>query len=143
MLDQSRADQVEATNLKTHEDYQKAVEKRAGWVQFGAAAGIAAGVAFLPATAAVGTAAVLVPLATDIGSGALEQVVGQVVGGISENSVDEHKEKVDDLTSEEFLQRHGVASDDDFAEDMEQAMLIGYGEGNDRENQQGNDPETG
>ncbi|MET8576080.1 hypothetical protein [Streptomyces sp. NPDC005012] len=161
MLDQSRADQVEATNLKTHEDYQKAVEKRAGWVQFGAAAGIAAGVAFLPATAAVGTAAVLVPLATDIGSGALEQVAGQVVGGISENSVDEHKEKVDELIGkertkiysageslaeapmEEFLHRHGFDRKSDFGQDMEQAMLIGYGEGNDRENQQGNDPETG
>ncbi|MGW3461615.1 hypothetical protein ACWDE9_19350, partial [Streptomyces olivaceoviridis] len=63
MLDQSRADQVEATNLKTHEDYEKAVAKRSGWVEFGATAGIAAGVAFLPATAAVGTAAVLIPLA--------------------------------------------------------------------------------
>ncbi|MEU6161491.1 hypothetical protein [Streptomyces sp. NPDC047130] len=161
MLDQSRADQVEATNLKTHEDYQKAVEKRAGWVQFGAAAGIAAGVAFLPATAAVGTAAVLVPLATDIGSGALEQVVGQVVGGISENSVDEHKEKVDELIGderkaiysageslaeapmEEFLRRHGGTRSRDFHEDMQQAVVIGYGKGNDRENQQGNDPEAG
>ncbi|RBL85137.1 hypothetical protein DDE05_19170, partial [Streptomyces cavourensis] len=57
MLDQSRADQVEATNLKTHEDYEKAVAARAGWIEFGAVAGVAAGVAFLPATAAVGTAA--------------------------------------------------------------------------------------
>ncbi|NEE10764.1 hypothetical protein G3M58_30440, partial [Streptomyces sp. SID7499] len=68
MLDQSRADQVEATNLKTHEDYEKAVAKRAGWIEFGAVAGVAAGVAFLPATAAVGTAAVLIPLATDTAS---------------------------------------------------------------------------
>ncbi|GFH37903.1 hypothetical protein SCWH03_41430 [Streptomyces pacificus] len=56
MLDQSRADQVEATSLKTHEDYEEAVAERAGWVAFGATAGIAAGVAFLPATAAVGAA---------------------------------------------------------------------------------------
>ncbi|MCC9708301.1 hypothetical protein E4N62_25385 [Streptomyces sp. MNU76] len=162
MLDQSRADQVEATNLKTHEDYEKAVAKRAGWVQFGAAAGIAAGVAFLPATAAVGTAAVLIPLATDTASGAAEQVIGQMVGDMSEKSVDEHKEKIEELTREErtaiysggermaeapmedFLERH-VAEPlkSPFARDLRESMVIGYGVGNDRENQQGNDPETG
>ncbi|MFD5286231.1 hypothetical protein [Streptomyces rubrogriseus] len=161
MLDQSRADQVEATNLKTHEDYEKAVAKRAGWVEFGAAAGIAAGVAFLPATAAVGTAAVLIPLATDTASGAAEQLIGQVVGDVSDNSVDEHKEKVEELTHDEkkkiysagesmaeapmkeFLAHNGLDRDGDFGEDLRQAMLVGYGVGNDRENQQGNDPETG
>ncbi|MFJ4696390.1 hypothetical protein [Streptomyces sp. NPDC088766] len=162
MLDQSRADQVEATNLKTHEDYEKAVAKRAGWVEFGATAGIAAGVAFLPATAAVGTAAVLIPLATDTASGALEQVVGQMVGDISDNSVDEHKEKMEELTDEErksiysagesmaeapmeeFLQRNVTDPyRSAFAQDLRESMLIGYGVGNDRENQQGNGPETG
>ncbi|MFJ3209542.1 hypothetical protein [Streptomyces flaveolus] len=161
MLDQSRADQVEATNLKTHEDYEKAVAKRAGWVEFGAAAGIAAGVAFLPATAAVGTAAVLIPLATDTASGAAEQLIGQMVGDISDNSVDEHKEKVEELTREEktkiysagegmaeapmeeFLRHNGVDPNSKFGQDLRESMLIGYGVGNDRENQQGNDPETG
>ncbi|MEZ3183038.1 hypothetical protein KYY02_31575 [Streptomyces pimonensis] len=161
MLDQSRADQVEATNLKTHEDYEKAVAERAGWIEFGATAGIAAGVAFLPATAAVGTAAVLVPLATDTLSGAAEQVVGQLIGDISDKSVGEHKGKVEDLTDdekdkiyfagesmaeapmEEFLRQHGVGKDSVFKQDLRESMLIGYGVGNDRENQQGNDPETG
>ncbi len=162
MLDQSRADQVEATNLKTHEDYEKAVATRTGWVEFGATAGIAAGVAFLPATAAVGTAAVLIPLATDTASGAVEQFLGQVIGNISDNSVDEHKEKVEDLTDEErkeiysagedmaeapmeeFLERHGVdPAKDVFAQDLRESMLIGYGVGNDRKRQQGNGPETG
>ncbi|MFF8953256.1 hypothetical protein ACF09I_31285 [Streptomyces sp. NPDC014940] len=161
MLDQSRADQVEATNLKTHEDYEKAVAKRSGWVEFGATAGLAAGVAFLPATAAVGTAAVLIPLATDTASGAAEQVIGQMVGDFSDNSVDEHKEKLEELTREEktkiysggesmaeapmgeFLDRHGVGKDSVFGQDLRESMLIGYGVGNDRENQQGNDPETG
>ncbi|MER6157228.1 hypothetical protein ABT147_17035 [Streptomyces sp. NPDC001868] len=161
MLDQSRADQVEATNLKTHEDYEKAVAKRAGWVQFGAAAGIAAGVAFLPATAAVGTAAVLIPLATDTASGAAEHVIGQMVGDMSDNSVDEHKEKVEDLIDEEknkiysagesmaeapmeaFLDRYIVDEDTVFEEELRQSMLIGYGVGNDRAQQQGNGPETG
>ncbi|MFI9247887.1 hypothetical protein ACIGXF_36180 [Streptomyces sp. NPDC053086] len=161
MLDQSRADQVEATNLKTHEDYEKAVAKRAGWVEFGATAGVAAGVAFLPATAAVGTAAVLIPLATDTASGAVEQVISQMVGDISDNSVDEHKEKVEELTREEktkiytagesmaeapmeeFLRHNGVDANSEFGQDLRESMLIGYGVGNDRENQQGNDPETG
>ncbi|MEU9590694.1 hypothetical protein AB0D84_13340 [Streptomyces sp. NPDC048193] len=161
MLDQSRADQVEATNLKTHEDYEKAVAKRAGWVEFGATAGIAAGVAFLPATAAVGTAAVLIPLATDTASGAAEQLIGQMVGDVSDNSVDEHKEKVEELTRqektkiysagenmaespmEEFLRHNGVDERDPFAQDLRESMLLGYGVGNERENQQGNDPETG
>lgn len=162
MLDQSRADQVEATNLKTHEDYEKAVAKRAGWVQFGAAAGIAAGVAFLPATAAVGTAAVLIPLATDTAAGAASQVIGQMVGDMSEKSVDEHKEKMEDLTDtekkaiysagesmaeapmEDFLAHHGIDPDKDvFAQDLYESMVLGYGVGNDRENQQGNAPETG
>ncbi|MFD3652737.1 hypothetical protein [Streptomyces sp. NPDC058620] len=161
MLDQSRADQVEATNLKTHEDYEKAVAKRAGWIEFGAVAGVAAGVAFLPATAAVGAAAVLVPLATDTASGAVEQVIGQVIGNISDNSVDEHKDKVEDLTREEktkvysagegmaeapmeaFMAQHGVDINSEFGQDLKESMRIGYATGNDRENQQGSDPETG
>ncbi|NJQ02009.1 hypothetical protein [Streptomyces zingiberis] len=162
MLDQSRADQVEATNLKTHEDYEKAVAKRAGWVEFGATASVAAGVAFLPATAAVGTAAVLVPLATDTASGAAEQVISQMVGEISDNSVDGHKEKMEDLTTEErkaiysagesmaeapmedFLEWHvRDPANSKFAADFRESMLIGYGVGNDRANQQGNRPETG
>ncbi|WP_327268005.1 hypothetical protein OG233_06525 [Streptomyces sp. NBC_01218] len=160
MLDQSRADQVEATNLKTHEEYEKAVAKRSGWVEFGAGVGIAAGVAFLPATAAVGAAAVLIPLATDTASGAAEQVIGQVVGSISDNSVDANADKLDDLTREEktkiysagesmaespmeeFLNRNSLAASPTFREDLKESMLIGYGVGNDRENQQGNDPET-
>ncbi|MFD4785911.1 hypothetical protein ACFWN1_02270 [Streptomyces sp. NPDC058459] len=161
MLDQSRADQVEATNLKTHEDYEKAVAKRAGWVEFGATAGVAAGVAFLPATAAVGAAAVLIPLATDTASGAAEQFIGQVVGDVSDNSVDGHQEKLEDLTDDEkdkiysagetmaeapmrdFLRRNAVDPHSAFTQDLRQSMLLGYGVGNDREKQQGNDPETG
>ncbi|MFG2812954.1 hypothetical protein [Streptomyces sp. NPDC048410] len=162
MLDQSRADQVEATNLKTHEDYEKAVAKRSGWVEFGATAGIAAGVAFLPATAAVGAAAVLIPLATDTASGAAEQFIGQVVGDVADGSVDEHKEKIEDLNDQEkneiysagenmaeaptreFLERYVMDPDkSQFAQDLRESMLLGYGVGNDRQKQQGNDPETG
>ncbi|MFE5240245.1 MULTISPECIES: hypothetical protein [unclassified Streptomyces] len=163
MLDQSRADQVQADNMKSHEDYEKAVAKRSGWVEFGAAAGIAAGVAFLPATAAVGTAAVLIPLATDTASGGLEQLAGQFIGDISDNSVDASKEKAEELTREEwnkiyragestaeapmedFLGRNTGDSKEDreFRQDMKESMRNGYSTGNQRENQQGQDPETG
>ncbi|MFF8909301.1 hypothetical protein [Streptomyces olivaceoviridis] len=44
---------------------------------------------------------------------------------------------------EEFLERRGVGKDSVFRQDLHESMLIGYGVGNDRENQQGNDPETG
>nr|WP_239144702.1 DUF6571 family protein [Streptomyces sp. SID14515] len=161
MLDQSRADQVQADNMKKHEDYEKAVAERAGWVEFGAGVGIAAGVAFLPATAAVGAAAVLIPLATDTASGAAEQVIGQVVGDISDNSVDKSKEKAEQLTREEwnsiyrsgesmaeapmedFLALHAAKEDSKLREDLKESMLLGYGVGNERENQQGVDPEAG
>lgn len=80
ILDQSRADQIEATNLKTHEDYEKAAEKRAGWVEFGSTAALGAGVAtaafFLPAAPVLGVGALLVPIFTDTATGAVEQVMG-------------------------------------------------------------------
>ncbi|MFG3529336.1 hypothetical protein ACGF8B_21655 [Streptomyces sp. NPDC047917] len=161
MLDQSRADQVVASHMKDQEDYEKAVAARSGWVEFGAGVGIAAGVAFLPEVAAVGAAATLITLGSDTASGAVEHVVGQFIGDISDQSVDEHKEEVEDLTREEktrvfrsgesmaeapmdgFLERHTTAADSGFRQDMRESMRIGYGTGNDRENQQGSDPETG
>ncbi|MFE3742209.1 hypothetical protein [Streptomyces sp. NPDC059134] len=160
-LDQSRAGQVGAEYEKKHEEYEKAVAARSGWVEFGAAAGVAAGVAFLPATAAVGTAAVLIPLATDTAAGGVEQLIGSVIGDVSDNSIEEHKDKVDELSKEDrrkiwsggeymaespmerFIDYHPSEVDSEFKEDLRQAMLIGYGTGNDRAQQQGNDPETG
>ncbi|MFJ9676524.1 hypothetical protein ACIRP2_00465 [Streptomyces sp. NPDC101194] len=162
VLDQSRADQVAATNVKMHEDYEKAVNARSGWIQFGAGVGVAAGVAFLPEVAAAGVAATLIGLGTDAGSGLVENVVGQFIGDLSDNSVDEHKEKMEQLTRDEktkvykggesmaespmenFLDRHTTDSDADkkFREDLRESMLIGYGVGNARAQQQGNDPQT-
>ncbi|GFH37902.1 hypothetical protein SCWH03_41420 [Streptomyces pacificus] len=103
----------------------------------------------------------LVPLAVDTASGAAEQVISQVVGEVSDNAVDEHKEKVEELAAEEkkkiytagesmaespmegFLRNNNVDNNGEFAQDLRESMLIGYGVGNDRERQQGNDPETG
>ncbi|MFD5894250.1 hypothetical protein [Streptomyces sp. NPDC060366] len=160
MLDQSRADQVEADGLKTHEDYEKAVAKRQGWIEMGAGVGVAASVAFLPVAPAVGAAAVLIPLATDAGSTVVEGVFSQFVGGVSEDSVDEHKEKVEEGIREEktniyftgeglseapmkdFLDRHDRIVDTDFRQDLKESRGLGYDQGNARENQQGHDPET-
>jgi hypothetical protein len=45
---------------------------------------------------------------------------------------------------EEFLRGQGLdAKKSVFGQNLYESMLIGYGVGNDRENQQGNGPETG
>ncbi|MFD8826201.1 hypothetical protein ACFV1C_28085 [Streptomyces sp. NPDC059605] len=169
MLDQSRADQVVDDGVKAHEEYEKAAEKRSGWTEFGATAALGAGVAtaafFLPAAPVIGAGALLVPMFTDVGTGAVEQVIGDVVGGMGEDAIDKNKEKVDDLTSEQraaiytagesytetpvdnFVDRHkaeieklDARTDGDLAEDLDDARLIGYGNGNLRARVQGVDP---
>ncbi|MET9917742.1 hypothetical protein ABZZ04_11740 [Streptomyces sp. NPDC006435] len=169
MLDQSRADQVVDDGVKAHEEYEKAAEKRSGWIEFGATAALGAGVAtaafFLPAAPVIGAGALLVPLFTDVGTGVVEQVIGDVVGGMGEDAIDKNKEKVDDLTSEQkaavytageiytetpvgnFVDRHREEIDridsrtgGDLAEDLDDARLIGYGTGNLRARVQGVSP---
>lgn len=160
MLDQTRADQVIADNLKSHEDFEKAVAKRAGLIEFGTAVGAGAAVAFLPAAPAVGAAAVLIPLVSDAGPPLVEGTVGQVVGAISEKSVDENEDKVKDLNEEErraiysagegravapmqeFLARNGIDPEGQFGADLTESQMVGYQEGNSRAEQQGHDPET-
>ncbi|MGW6395851.1 hypothetical protein ACWFR1_36335 [Streptomyces sp. NPDC055103] len=161
LLDESRGAQVEAEGTKKHEEYEKAQAAKAGWVQLGATVGIAAGVAFLPATAAVGAAAILVPLAVDTGSGVMEQLAGQVVGDWSEKSVEDHKDKADDKIHENnkamytagrfsaespmdrFLFEYRSQVSSDFRQDMIESVSNGYGLGNDHAKQTGNAPETG
>ncbi|MFD9567298.1 hypothetical protein [Streptomyces sp. NPDC059994] len=162
MLDQSRADQVEAEGNKKFEEYEKAHAKRSAWVEFGATSAIAAGVALLPASAAAaGAAAIAVPLAVDAGSGALEQLAGQVVGDWSDKSLEDQKEKIEgDIRDNKtmvyragehsaqtplghFRERHGINPHSEFGRDLQDSLNIGYNTGNSKENQQGNDPETG
>ncbi|MEU5215729.1 hypothetical protein AB0G79_05945 [Streptomyces sp. NPDC020807] len=161
ILDESRANQVEAEGMKKHEEYEKAQAAKAGWVELGATVGIAAGVAFLPATAAVGAAAVLVPLAVDTGSGVMEQLAGQVIGDWSDKSVDDHKDATEDKIHEDnaaiytagrysaespmerFLAMHSGQVSSDFKQDMIESVDGGYAKGNDHANQIGNAPETG
>ncbi|WP_330435370.1 hypothetical protein OIC43_27420 [Streptomyces sp. NBC_00825] len=169
MLDQSRADQVEDDGVKAHEEYEKAAEKRSGWTEFGGTAALGAGVAtaayFLPAAPVIGAGALLVPLFTDVGTGAVEQVIGDLVGGMGEDAIDKNKEKVDDLTAEQraaiytagenyteapvdnFVARHKEEIDrldartgGSLAEDLDDSRLLGYGDGNLRARVQGVGP---
>ncbi|MEV4425168.1 hypothetical protein ACN9M0_13210 [Streptomyces sp. R-07] len=162
LLDQSRGDQVEAEGMKKHEDYEKAQAAKAGWVEFGTTAAIAAGVAFLPATAAAaGAAAILVPLAVDTGSGAMEQLAGQVIGDWSDKSVEDHKDKTEgqihddnaamyeagrysaESPMERFLTEHRSQVSSDLRQDMIESVSNGYMNGNTHARQTGNAPETG
>ncbi|WP_240138766.1 hypothetical protein [Streptomyces sp. MUM 178J] len=161
ILDQSRADQIEADGAHRHEEYEKAHANRSAWIEFGVTAGVAAGVAFLPATAAAaGAAAVLVPLAVDTGSGALEQVAGQVIGEWSDQKLEDHQDATDDAVHQDrkkyfragehsaqtpveaFIDKHLARIDSDFEEDLRDAVITGYGNGNLKEDQQGNSPEA-
>ncbi|MFD7314927.1 hypothetical protein [Streptomyces sp. NPDC059883] len=167
ILDQSRGDQIEAEGLKKHEDFEKAQEKRSSWVEFGAtsvigAGAAAAGAAFLPATAAAaGAAAILVPLAVDTGSGALEQVAAQIIGDWSDNSIEEHKEKTEELTGElraavfesgesmalapglHFIDHYELDRESEFGVELQESAAAGYGFGNRRAIQRGPSPQTG
>ncbi|MER5934549.1 hypothetical protein [Streptomyces sp. NPDC002054] len=162
MLDESRANQVIAQGEKKHEEYEKAHEQRAAWVEFGTTAAIAAGVAFLPATAAAaGAAAILVPLAVDVGSGAVEQAASSVIGEWSSDAVEKHKDDVDEKTHattkemyqagehsakaplKEFMERHHIDPLSELGNDLMESRQIGYGTGNDLADQQGHEPETG
>ncbi|QES48475.1 hypothetical protein DEJ50_12255 [Streptomyces venezuelae] len=137
-------------------------EQRAAWVEFGTTAAIAAGVAFLPATAAAaGAAAILVPLAVDVGSGAVEQAASSVIGEWSSDAVERNKDEVDEKTHattkemyqagehsakaplREFMERHNIDPLSELGNDLMESRQIGYGTGNDLADQQGHDPETG
>ncbi|MFH9955656.1 hypothetical protein ACH4OX_15735 [Streptomyces roseolus] len=162
VLDESRAGQIKAEGEKVIEDYEKAQEERGAWVQFGAAAAIAAGVAFVPATAAAaGAAAILVPLAVDTGSGALETLAGVVVGDWSEKSKEEFKDSTEDKVGEDreavytagrhsalspskhFADAHEGRGSNGFEGTLGLAAGLGYTEGNSLAGQVGHGAETG
>ncbi|MEU5402021.1 DUF6571 family protein [Streptomyces sp. NPDC005963] len=157
MLDQSRADQVDATNKKKDEEYNKALEERSAWVNFGAAAAIGAGVAFLPATVAgAGAAAILVPLAVETGSGALETQIGQVIGDWTKTEQQDSSEKTQETRNEifragemtaespmeKFMQQHRIDPNSDFGQDLEEALTNGYSKGTLGQGRHGTTPQT-
>ncbi|MEU1214360.1 hypothetical protein ABZ424_18440 [Streptomyces sp. NPDC005790] len=169
MLDQSRADQVVEDGVQKHKEYEKAAEKRAGWAEFGGTAALGAGVAtaafFLPAAPVIGAGALLVPMFTDVATGAAEQVIGDVVGGMGRDAIKEHEKKIDDLTAdqknaiytagerytetpvENFVARHkeeiekfDARTGQGLAEDLDDSRRLGYGDGNLRARVQGVGP---
>ncbi|MEU3915855.1 hypothetical protein [Streptomyces sp. NPDC029721] len=161
ILDESRANQVTGVGEKKHEAYEKAHEQSSSWVEFGTTAAIAAGVAFLPATAAVaGAAAVVVPLAVDTGTGLVEQAAGQVIGEWSDEAKEKHKDKIDGETHDTnkamyqageysaeapmraFMLRHDVDPNSAFGNDFVESMRIGYEQGNSISRQQGHESQT-
>ncbi|MFJ5549723.1 hypothetical protein [Streptomyces sp. NPDC093225] len=155
VLDQSRADQVAKDGAEKQKEFERAHEQRAAWVEFGGAAVVAGGAALLPEAAA---GAVLVPLAVETGSGALEQVFGDVVGDWSDHAVDESEEKIEAQIKDEhrviyragehsaeapmrhFIERHHIGWDSVQGVELRQAVSGGYGVGNDRAAQQGHAP---
>jgi hypothetical protein len=152
MLDQARADQVQAEGLHKDKEYNDALEKRASWIEFGAGVGIATGAAFLPPVAAAGVAGTLVPLAMEHGQGALEQYLGNVIGDWAESKQQDSKDDIQqqrieifragEQTAESpmkyFLEQHRISRDDSqFAQTLETDLTTGYAKGCDRENQQG------
>ncbi|MFI8963719.1 DUF6571 family protein [Streptomyces sp. NPDC053493] len=162
LLDHARAGQIEAEGLKVQEDYEKAQEARGAWIEFGTTAAIAAGVAFLPATAAAaGVAAVLVPLAVDTGSGAMETLAGQVVGDWSDKAKEDHKGDVEEKIREDqaaqyawgkasadapldrFLAYHRGELDETLQQHLVESRNDGYNDGYLRQKRQGALPQTG
>ncbi|MEU5251522.1 hypothetical protein [Streptomyces longwoodensis] len=152
ILDQARADQVQAEGLAKDEAYNKSLEKKTAWVQFGAGVGIAAGAAFLPPVAAAGVAGTLIPVFTGAGQGALTQQINDVIGTSAEtmqqDSADDIQAQRDEIyragqlaagsPMTEFMDRHGIQSDrDDFGQDLEEALNSGYTKGCNGENQHG------
>ena len=137
-------------------EYNDALEKRSGWVEFGTGVAVASGVALLPEVAAVGVAATLIPLATDTGSGALEHVIGNVIGDWNESEQQDSSKDIQDqrraifaageanaeVPMERFLDNHSIKRDETFGQNLEEAWLSGYGKGTDREDQQGSLPQT-
>ncbi|MEU8761248.1 hypothetical protein [Streptomyces sp. NPDC048659] len=161
VLDRARGDQIEAEGQKTQEDYEKAQEAKAAWIEFGTTSAVAAGVALLPATAAAaGAAAILVPLAVDTGSGAIETLAGQVIGDWSDKSVEDHKDAGEKKTHDDvrthyiqgkasadapltrFLTHHGGLVDEDVQQRLIESRNNGYIYGNALGRPMGNLPQT-
>ncbi|MGW6687842.1 hypothetical protein [Streptomyces sp. NPDC054961] len=161
ILDESRGKQIDAESEKWLKDYDRAMEKRSGWIEFGATAGIVAGVAFLPATAmAVGAAAVIVPLAVDTGSGVLEQAASGLISDWSADESERKKDKMDGKAHDDkasvyrqgelhatgpvdrFLERHPIGEGDPLDEVLRQSAMTGYNWGWGLERHAGNESQV-
>ncbi|MFJ2966121.1 hypothetical protein ACIPIC_27935 [Streptomyces collinus] len=152
ILDQSRADQVQAEGLAKDGAYNKSLQTKTEWIKFGSGVAIAAGAAFLPPVAAVGVAGTLIPVFMDAGQGALTQQVGSVIGDNAETRQQDSASTIQDQRSEifragrvaaaspmeAFMADNGVRHDDGgFGQDLEDALNGGYVKGTNGEDQVG------
>ncbi|MGI5194463.1 hypothetical protein ACQEVY_12645 [Streptomyces sp. CA-288835] len=151
ILDQSRADQVQAEGLAKDEAYNKSLQTKTEWIKFGSGVAIAAGAAFLPPVAAVGVAGTLIPVFMDAGQGALTQQIGSVIGDSAETGKQDSSSAIQDQRNtiydagrsaaaspmERFMENHRVKHEGDFGQDLEDALEIGYTKGTNGENQRG------
>ncbi|MEU3087526.1 DUF6571 family protein [Streptomyces massasporeus] len=152
ILDQSRADQVQAEGLAKDAAYNKSLQTKTEWIKFGSGVAIAAGAAFLPPVAAVGVAGTLIPVFMDAGQGALTQQVGSVIGDSAETKQQDSASTIQDQRSEifragrvaaaspmeAFMADNGVRHDDGrFGQDLEDALNGGYVKGTNGEDQVG------
>ncbi|MEV2210820.1 DUF6571 family protein [Streptomyces sp. NPDC050997] len=157
ILDQARADQLKAEGVAADKEYNEALEKRNGWVEFGTGAAVAAGVAFLPEVAAVGVVATAIPVLTDTGQGMLEQQIGNVIGDWTEAKQQDSSDDVQgqarniftagrensEAPARNFMANHHIQDNSVFGQDLEDAWTGGYNDGTNREDQQGQLPQTG
>lgn len=91
VLDHSRATQMTSDAAGKVDAYNKAMDKRSGWVDLGIGAAVGAGVAFAPITApAAGVAAILVPLAIDNSKGLVQQYADNLAGSWIDSSASSH-----------------------------------------------------
>ncbi|KUL40135.1 hypothetical protein [Streptomyces regalis] len=151
IIDQSRADQVQAEGLAKDEAYNKSLQTKTEWIKFGSGVAIAAGAAFLPPVAAVGVAGTLIPVFMDAGQGALTQQIGAVVGDSAEtgkqdssSTIQEQRKVIFDAgrgaamsPMSRFLEMHHIEHDGDFGQDLEEALETGHAKGTNGENQRG------
>ncbi|MFE9626877.1 hypothetical protein [Streptomyces sp. NPDC006527] len=152
IIDQSRADQIQAEGLAKDAAYNKSLQQKTEWIKFGAGVAIAAGAAFLPPVAAVGVAGTLIPVFMDAGQGALTQQIGTVIGDSAETRQQNSAETIHEQRKEvyragrataaspmkAFMAKYGIAHDEgDFGQDLEEALNGGYSRGNDGEDQLG------
>ncbi|MEU9037378.1 hypothetical protein AB0D45_21100 [Streptomyces sp. NPDC048352] len=161
VLDDSRARQLGAEAEKQNEAFEKAVEQRSAWIEFGTSAAIGGAVALLPATiAGAGVAAVAVPIAIDTGSGAVEQAASSAITEWSDKAVEKKKDEVDDATHaatkamyqsgersaetplKQFQERHGISDTSVLGNGLKKTVRDGYTSGMSRSAQQGHAAQT-
>ena len=113
--------------------------------------------AFLPEVAAVGVVATAIPVMTETGQGMLEQQIGNVIGDWTETKQQDSGEDVQaqarniftagrensESPARNFMEHHHIRDNSDFGQDLEDAWTGGYNDGINRENQQGQLPQTG